>query len=144
MRSPFRKLVWGVVRTSGLTLTLIGSTAVLAGPLEDRINASIYSPDAIVRAAPQIGLGDSDVDAIKQDALRTEQSIRTLQRQALAEIDEIGRGLSQVPIDTENVMSGFERLLRLEDSIKRLRFELWIRTNNRLSADQRRALNGEG
>lgn len=143
MISLHGKVVQGIANAGGILLMIFATSTVLAGPLEDRINASIHSPDAIVRAAPQIGLSEPEVEAIKQDALRTEQLIRSLQRRALVEIDTIGEGLSDFPIDSQKVMAGFERLLRLEDNIKRLRFELWIRTNNRLTEQQRSALNGE-
>lgn len=123
-----------------ILIAILLTLSAQGGPLEDRVKSALAAPEEIVRAAKTLALSQTQIDAITEDALRTEARLKTLQAQAMSELTTLGVELSRQPINAAQADISFGKLLAIENQIKQMRLALWIRANQQLSATQRSTL----
>lgn len=113
-----------------------------APPADDPIARNLFPPDLVMRHGADIGLDDTQRDAIKEAVRQAQAKFLDVQWDMQAESEKMGRLLQGRPIDEAAVLAQADKVLGLEREVKRTQLSLLIRIKNLLSPPQQSRLLG--
>ena len=105
-------------------------------PLADHL----FAPDLVMHFQTEIGLGDAQREALKEDMERAHPRFQELQQQLQKETENLGQLLKSERVDDKAALAQFDKIQSLERDIKRTHLALVIGLKNRLTADQQAKL----
>jgi Spy/CpxP family protein refolding chaperone len=100
----------------------------------------LFPPALIMRNQSEIGLTDAQRDAISEAMAETEKKLVQLQWQSEAESEKLAKLLHNDTVDEGAALAQAQRVLGVEQEIKRAHLGLLIRIKNRLAPAQQKRL----
>ncbi len=104
------------------------------------LKSLFFPPDLIMRSQDQLALSDEQRNEIKELMKKTASDFTELQWKESEEQEKMESLLKDEKIDEAKTLEQFEKLLQIENQIKKLHIGTMIRTLNCLSPDQRAKL----
>jgi len=105
-----------------------------SGP--DPIGRLLFKPELIMKFSDQLDLSDQQQDILKTELKKTQSSIFDLKWQLNEESKELRAILQVTPIDEDQLLAQSDKVMQLEQQIKRIHLTLLARLKNMLSEQQ--------
>jgi Spy/CpxP family protein refolding chaperone len=132
---------------SALLLVLLWTPPVQADPTMDMgpprgptFLRQLFLPTAVMRYQTEIGLTDTQRDAITAQMTEAHKRALDLRWQLEAKDAAFGKLLGAEKVDEQAAMSQATDLMRIEEQMKRVHLELLIRVKNVLTPEQQAKL----
>jgi Spy/CpxP family protein refolding chaperone len=111
-------------------------------PIEepDTLRDNLFPPELIMRHQSEIGLTESQRNAIKNEVQKSQAKFLDLQWQLTPEQEKMRDMLQASSIDEAKAMQQISKVLTLEDEIKRSHLGMLIRIKNQLTEEQKKKL----
>ena len=108
----------------------------LGGPGERMHHQHFVSPEFIMRHQDELGLTDDQKAYMKAQIQEAEAQFAGLQWDLQGAVDTMNTMMEQDSIDEKAVLAELDKVLDVENKIKRTRLTLMIRLKNKLTAEQ--------
>lgn len=130
-----------LIAGSLLALTAIapavhGQPGPPARPPMDAVSRHLVPPDAVMAHQAELGVTEAQRERFQQIMSRFQSEVVELQWRQQAESTELGKLLETAPVDETAALEQLDRLISVEDGIKRLHFSMLIRLKNELTLEQ--------
>ena len=120
-----------------LLLVLVGATA----RAEDTdLSSNLFEPELILRQQEALGLSDEQKNYIKVETRRTQTALTELQWKLEDGVEKLSAQLKAEQINEPAIIAQLDKVLGLEQEIKRTQMTLLIRLKNKLTAEQQARL----
>jgi Spy/CpxP family protein refolding chaperone len=106
------------------------------------IEQNFFTPEHIMQHQNAIGLSDDQQTAIREEMKKMIAQFTDLQWQESAETEAFVNLVKQNRLDEKQVVAQLDKVLTIEDAIKRLRTGLLVRLKNILTPEQQAQLRG--
>jgi Spy/CpxP family protein refolding chaperone len=100
----------------------------------------VFPPKLVMEHQQEIGLGQPQVDAIKQAMRETQQQLVELQWKLDAESEALDRLLSADQVDEKAVLAKLDQVTTIEQQVKKTNFGLLVKIKNQLTPAQQAKL----
>ena len=110
------------------------------GPQGGPMGENFFPPELIMQNQQALGLSDEQKTAIRDVMQKSMARFTDLQWQQSAEAEAMGTLLKQEPTDEGKAVAQLDKLLNIENEIKRLHMSVMIKVKNLLKADQQAKL----
>ncbi|MCI0415499.1 periplasmic heavy metal sensor [bacterium] len=107
---------------------------------EDPIARILFPPEIVMRHQQDIGLNESQQNAIKNEIQKAQSKFLDLQWQLQSEARTLAELLSNHPVDEGKILSQADKVMNLERDIKKTHLSLLVRIKNQLSEQQQAKL----
>jgi Spy/CpxP family protein refolding chaperone len=101
-----------------------------------------FPPELVMRNQGVIGLREEQQKTIRAEMGKSMAQFTDLQWQQSAQVDVLQGIYKKQPVDEKEALAQFDKLLALENEIKRLRLATLIRVKNVLTPEQQALLRG--
>ena len=128
-------------------LTIICTTAwaqppIISPPPPDHpLWRHLFSPELVMSNQKAIGLTPQQQESIQAELNKTQPRFFDLMWRLSAEGEEMNVLLRREPVNEEQALEQLNRIMKVENEIKRTHFPLLIRIRNILTPEQRALLN---
>jgi Spy/CpxP family protein refolding chaperone len=106
----------------------------------DQLERDLYPPELIMRSQGSVGLTEEQRKAIRENMQQCMTKFTDLQWQAGAQADVVSGLLKGERIDEAKVLAEVDKLVDMENQIKRLRLAALIKIKNLLTPEQQKKL----
>jgi Spy/CpxP family protein refolding chaperone len=100
----------------------------------------VFPPKSVMEHQQEIGLRPAQIEAIKKAMNETQQRLVDLQWQLDAESEALAKLLSTDRVDEAAVLAKLDRVIAIEQEVKKVNFSLLVRIKNQLDPDQQAKL----
>jgi Spy/CpxP family protein refolding chaperone len=107
-----------------------------AGPGGDPIARLLYSPEALLGHAQELGLDDAQKKAIRAEVVQAQKQFLDAQLTMQEASEEMQRLLQERPVNEAKALAAADQVMGLERTIKRTHLSLLIHLKNRLTPAQ--------
>jgi Spy/CpxP family protein refolding chaperone len=129
----------GIARLAALAFTC--ATAHAMGPMRPPpFLDQLFPPRLVMRNQQEIGLTDAQRKAITQAIGEAQQRLVELQWTLDAESEAMGKLLEVDPVDETAALAQSDKVVAIEDRIKREHLRLLVRIKNELTPEQEHRL----
>lgn len=125
------------------TLLLLTITAFMLVPLAaisadpaDPIKQLLYPPDLIMKYRSELNLDKEQENTIRNELRNTQTAVFDLRWQMKDESERLAAILQTVPINEEDVLSQADKVMGLEQQIKRTHLAMLVRLKNMMNDAQ--------
>lgn len=129
-----------VVAVALLTFALFGVRLVAAPATARALPSLMPAPETALRHATEIGLTAEQLARLEADVRQWEAAAREFAEQVRQESDALARLLAGDRLDETAVAMQFEKVLKAEDEVKRVRLKMSLCTRAALTPEQVRKL----
>ena len=109
-------------------------------PLADPFGGALFPPELVMTHQRAIGLDTEQRDAIRETIRSIQPQFTDLQWEMQDAAEVMRSLLDKTQVDEEKVLGQLEQVLDIERRVKRLQFQLMVRTKNVLTKDQQAQL----
>jgi len=109
---------------------------------EDWLQRHLYPPDLIMEHQQEIGLTDSQRDAVKQELKVAQSHFLDIQWDMHGEVEKLARILQSSRVDEAAALAQAGRVMSMENEVKKAHLALVIRVKNLLTEEQQERLRG--
>ena len=107
------------------------------GPHADReIMRMFYPPRAVIKHQAALGLTDKQKKSIKAAIKDSQARAVDAEFELEAELEKLRALVSSTRVDSQRALAQADRIMKLEQGLKRIRLEMLIKTKNVLTPDQ--------
>ena len=106
----------------------------------DPIGESLFPPDMVMRAGPEIGLTDEQRESIQQEMQQAQGGFEGMHKRLQSESEALVAIMKQPRVDENQARSQMDKVLAAESEIKKTHLTLMIHIKNRLSPEQQAKL----
>ena len=118
-----------------ISVMLVPIVASAVDP-QDPIRQRLFPPELIMQNRDQLGLTAEQQQVVKTELQRTQSEAFDLQWQLNDEVKALAALLEQSPIDETAALSQADKVMGLEQQIKRIQLRLLTRLKNALTPEQ--------
>ena len=122
-----------------LVLLFLASTSLIAFA-QDAFQKELFSADVALKYRSEIGLSSAQVDAIKKTHSDHIAEFNSIKWDLDAELVALNKLLRSAKVDKQATMSQMEKVMTLEDKLKRIRLGMLINIKNELKESQQKKL----
>lgn len=116
---------------------LLASPVFGLGPARpDPIGKLLFKPELIMEFSDQLNLSEQQQDTLKSELKNAQASIFDLKWQLNEESKNLKDILQMTPIDEDQMLDQSDKVMRLEQQIKRIHLTMLARLKNMLSEQQ--------
>jgi Spy/CpxP family protein refolding chaperone len=129
----------------GVTLAALPVLAALSAAAQPKegpppFMRDLFPPELVMRHRHDIGLSEAQRDAITQAVRTTQGNVLELQWQMLDEAEKLGDLMRETRIDEKAALKQAERVMGIEQQIKKEHLGLVVRIKNLLEPEQQEQL----
>src|SRR5256885_7485515 len=117
-----------------------GSVTLLAKPQTDAYAACFFSPEDVMAHQAEIKLQDDQRTKLSAEIGKAQAKLTDLQWQLTAEQEKLHKAVQPATVDEAATLKQVDRILAIEQELKRAQMTLMIRVKNTLTVEQQRQL----
>lgn len=122
-------------------ILLLNSASVFAQqPASDPFDENFFSPELVMQHQQAIGLSEEQKSFFKTEFRKAQAQFTELQWQLQDELEKLVALIKQESVNEPITLAQLDKVLSIEQSIKRAQTALLIKVKNNLSPDQRAQL----
>lgn len=110
------------------------------GPGQDALSAQLFPPELIMQNQKALNLTDDQKKAIKAEVLSLQSKLTDQQWDFQGEMETLVSLMKESKVDEKKCLAQFDKVIGLEDNVKRAHFTLVVRIKNLLTSDQQAKL----
>ena len=130
---------FGFVATLSLAIFAAASPPPPEGH-DDPLGQSFFPPELVMQNQQEIGLQESQRDAIRQDVQKAQSFFLDWQWKLAGEVEKLKKLVDAAPIDEVRTLDQVDKVLAAEREIKRAQLALLMHIKNVLNDKQRQKL----
>ena len=105
-------------------------------PPENPLEEYLFPPELLMQYQVKIGLTDEQKTSIKEEIQKAQAQFTDLQWKILPETEALQSLLEKDTVDEKQVLAQLDKVLKLEEEIKKTHIIMAIRIKNKLTPDQ--------
>jgi len=109
-------------------------------PQGDLMGENFFPPELVMQNQKAIGLKEDQQTAIREEMKKTMATFTDLQWQQSAEAEAMAALVKQERPDEKQVLAQFDKLMKIENEIKRMHIAMLVKVKNTLTPEQQAKL----
>ena len=129
-----------ILLLSTIAITLLAPLTALSADPADPIKKLLYPPDLIMNYRSELKLDKQQENTIREELRETQSVVFDLRWQMKDESERLAEMLQATPINESAVLSQADKVMGLEQQVKRTHLAMLVRLKNMMNDTQREQL----